>query len=154
MAERQARPNPLALQGWIGGAQHLIYLVTGVLLLAAAAFVLVGTIVDVVEGAAGLAVTNTAVFVLERILLMFIIAELLHTLQLVDVGGRILVEPFLLIGLIAVVRRVLVITAEIEGRRSHVEINDFLLQLLALGGLALALAIALYLLRVSPPRSP
>jgi uncharacterized membrane protein (DUF373 family) len=44
-------------------------------------------------------------------LLVFIIAELLYTLRVVNFGGRILVEPFLFIGLIAVVRKVLVITA-------------------------------------------
>jgi uncharacterized membrane protein (DUF373 family) len=146
--------HPLALQSWIGAVQSGVYLVCGVLLIAAAGFTLVGTVTDVIEGADSRAVTDTGVFVLERILLMFIIAELLHTLQLVDFGGQILVEPFLLIGLIAVVRRILVITAEIEGKTSHEELNDLLLQLLALGGLALVLALAFYLLRVSRSRSP
>jgi uncharacterized membrane protein (DUF373 family) len=131
--------------GWNGGAGGLSLV---------AAWNPRRTATDVIEGADSRAVTDTGVFILERILLMFIIAELLHTLQLVDFGGQILVEPFLLIGLIAVVRRILVITAEIEGKTSHEELNDLLLQLLALGGLALVLALAFYLLRVSRSRSP
>lgn len=47
-------------------------------------------------------------------LLLLIIAELLYTLQLVVARGEIATEPFLFIGIIAVVRRVVVITAEIE----------------------------------------
>ena len=51
------------------------------------------------------------------VLLLLIIAELLYTLQLVVARGEIATEPFLSIGIIAVVRRVVVITAEIESSR-------------------------------------
>jgi hypothetical protein len=81
---------------------------------------------------------------------MFIIAELLYTLRLVNFGGRILVEPFLFIGLIAVVRRVLVITAEFEGGRGQA--SDFVRQIGALAGLALAFTLAIYLFRRSDKR--
>jgi uncharacterized membrane protein (DUF373 family) len=146
-----ARP-PLTLQAGIRAAQSLLYLVIGALLLAAAGFTLVGTVTDLIEGADSRPVTDTGVFILERSLLMFIIAELLYTLRLVDFGGRILVEPFLFIGLIAVVRRILVVTAEVEHEPTHQQVTDHLLQLGALGGLALVLALSLYLLRVSASR--
>jgi uncharacterized membrane protein (DUF373 family) len=64
-------------------------------------------------------------------------------------GGRILVEPFLSIGLIAIVRRVLVITAEVE--RGNTQSSDILLEIGVLGGLALVLAISIFLLRRSAP---
>ena len=89
---------------------------------------------------------------LDRILLLFIIAELLYTLRLVNFGGRILVEPFLFIGLIAVVRRVLIITAEFEQGRA--ETIDFLIQIGALAALALVLAVAIHLLRGSARQAP
>jgi uncharacterized membrane protein (DUF373 family) len=90
--------------------------------------------------------------VLDRILLLFIIGELLYTLRLVNFGGRILVEPFLFIGLIAVVRRVLVLTAEFE--HGEQEAIDFLIQIGALASLALVLAIAIHLLRGSATEAP
>jgi uncharacterized membrane protein (DUF373 family) len=124
----------------------VLYGVIGVLLIVAAGFTLVGTATDIVEASDSRPVADTGVFLLERALLMFIIAELLYTLRLVDFGGRILVEPFLFIGLIAVVRRVLVITAETE-RAGHQQTMDFLVQLAALGGLALVLALSIFLLR-------
>jgi len=124
-----------------------MYLVAAALLLTAATFTVVGTIRDVIEGAGSREIADTGVFILDRVLLLFIIAELLYTLRLVNFGGRILVEPFLYIGLIAVVRRVLVITAEFEQGRS--DSTDFLTQIGALSGLAIAFTVAIYLFRRS-----
>ena len=59
------------------------------------------------------------------------------------------IEPFLLIGLIAVVRRVVVITAKVEQIPSGQELHNFLLELGVLAGLALAFGAAIYLLRRS-----
>jgi hypothetical protein len=139
----------LTLHSALVGTEGVIYVVIALLLIVAAVFAVIGTITDVIRGADARQVTDTGLFVLERALLMFIIAEMLYTLRLVDFGGRILVEPFLFIGLIAVVRRILVITAEVEGRVSQAERTAFLTELAALGGLALLLAIAIFLLRRS-----
>jgi uncharacterized membrane protein (DUF373 family) len=140
-------PRPRAVTTGLGGAESVLYSIIGVLLVVAAGFTLAGTVTDVVEGSEGRPVADTGVFVLERALLMFIIAELLYTLRLVDFGGRILVEPFLFIGLIAVVRRVLVVTAEVEHVTTRQQTIDFLIQLGALGALALVLAVSIFLLR-------
>jgi uncharacterized membrane protein (DUF373 family) len=112
----------------------------------------VGTVTDVIEGAGSREIADTGVFVLDRVLLMFIIAELLYTLRLVTFRGRVLVEPFLFIGLIAVVRRILVISAEADVRPGGD--TDFLIQIGVLGGLALALALSIHLLRRSAGRQP
>src|SRR3954468_8050525 len=130
-------------------AERLIYLVIGLLLVAAAALTLIGTIADVIEGSRSRPVTDVGVFLLERILLIFIIAELLYTLRLVDFGGTILVEPFLFIGLIAVVRRILLITAEAEGAGGPKDVSAFLVEIGVLGALTLALAISIHILRRS-----
>jgi uncharacterized membrane protein (DUF373 family) len=137
-----------------GAAEGGIYVVVAALLLVAAAFTAVGTVVDVIEGSDSRSITDTGVFILSRVLLMFIIAELLYTLRLVNFGARILVEPFLFIGLIAVVRRVLVITAEVEGHPGRREITNFLIQVGALAALALVLSLSIHLLRRSAGEQP
>jgi uncharacterized membrane protein (DUF373 family) len=141
----------------VGGALHraygVLHAIVAVLLVVAAGFTLVGTVVDLIEGSGSREITDAGVFVLERVLLLFIITELLYTLQLIDARGRILVEPFLFIGLIAVVRRVLVVTAEAElddGRA----VTDFAIEVGALAGLALVLALAIHLLRASAGQQP
>ena len=136
----------------IGGAEGLIYIAAGALLFAAAILTLVGSIDDLIDGAKQRSITDTGVFILDRVLLLFIIAELLYTLRLVNFGGRILVEPFLFIGLIAVVRKILVITAEIQ--RGRDAITDFLIQIGALAGLALVLSLSIYLLRRGAVQQP
>jgi uncharacterized membrane protein (DUF373 family) len=136
------------LESGISGAETAIYVVAALLLLVAAGFTLVGTLIDVIEGSGSRRIADAGLFVLDRVLLLFMIAELLYTLRVVNFGGRILVEPFLFIGLIAVVRRILVITAEIEGG-SEQQITNWLIEIGALGGLALALSLSIYLLRRS-----
>ena len=81
-------------------------------------------------------------------LLLLIVAELLFTLQLVIARGQIATEPFLFIGIIAVVRHVIVISAEIEklpqeGRA----LTNFLIELGLLALLVMAFGAAIYLIR-------
>jgi uncharacterized membrane protein (DUF373 family) len=133
----------------IGRAERAIYIVVASLLVLGAAFVLVGTVTDLVEGSDSRAIADAGVFLLDRVLLLFIIAELLYTLRVVNIGGRILVEPFLFIGLIAIVRKVLVLTAEVQ--QSGGDMSDFLVQIGALAGLALVLSVSIHLLRRRGP---
>jgi uncharacterized membrane protein (DUF373 family) len=138
-----ASRRPFDLQEAIVRAEVWIYLLIGVLLVAAAGLTIVATIADVVRDSGSRDVSDLGVFLLERTLLIFIIAELLYTLRLVDFGGRILVEPFLFIGLIAVVRRILVVGG--PGR----DVADFLIEIGALGVLTVGLAVSIHLLRRS-----
>lgn len=129
-------------------AEGLVYVLVAALLLTAVGFTAVGTAVDLVEGRDSRAIADAGVFLLERVLLLFILGEMLYTLRLIDARGRVLVEPFLFIGLIAVVRRVLVVTAEAE-LDDRTQVVDFAIEIGALAALALVLAIAIHLLRGS-----
>jgi uncharacterized membrane protein (DUF373 family) len=145
-ADLETRDSRLveSLVAWVETA---IYVVVAALLVVAAVITVVDTVDKVVEGSRSRSISDTTVFILSRVLFMFILAELLYTLRLVNFGGRILVEPFLFIGLIAVVRRILIVTAEFEGRRGRAEVTDFLIQLGALSALVLVLAVSIRLLR-------
>jgi uncharacterized membrane protein (DUF373 family) len=146
---------------WI---EESLYIIVGLLLLAAAVLVVVGTISGLITSIrTHQSAVNIGVVLLDRILLTLIVAELLHTLRFVVLRGEIVVEPFLFVGLIAVVRRILIVTAELErqtpGGRA---LTNQLLELGLLGVLALALAVAIYLVRrggpagydpAQPPRS-
>ncbi len=131
------------------GFEVLLYGAVGLLLAVAAVFVLVGTVHELAEAiSSGAGAVQTGVTVLDRILLTLIIAELVYTLRIVLQTHTIAVEPFLFIGLIAVVRRVLIVTAQFErlpaaGRT----LTNLLLELGLLGFLALALAASLALVR-------
>src|SRR5664280_1395961 len=124
----QAELEPRLIRGVrsvLSWSEEALYITVGLLLLAAAVLVLVGTIsglIDSIRTHQG--AVNIGVVLLDRILLT----------------------------LIVVVRRILIITAELErqapGGRA---LTNQLLELGLLGVLTLALAIAIYLVRRSSP---
>jgi uncharacterized membrane protein (DUF373 family) len=92
-------------------------------------------------------VLETSLTVLDRVLLAFIFVELIDTVRVtVRERGIFIAEPFLLVGLIAVVRRILLLTAEIE-RVSAEEFQNKLIELGVMTALVIVLTVALYFTR-------
>jgi uncharacterized membrane protein (DUF373 family) len=146
--EAKGGPDRGLLAGLVG-FEMLLYAAVSLLLAAAAVLVLAGTVHELAHGiSSGRGSVNIAVTVLDRILLTLIIAELVYTLRFVLRTHEIAVEPFLFIGLIAVVRRILIVTAQFErppaGGRA---LTNLLLELGLLGFLAFALSLAVFLVR-------
>ncbi len=93
-------------------AQDFVYVALGVLLaLSAAALVAHGGL-DLVRAVFGGVDVRAIVTLLDRILLALMVVELLYTVQVSFREHTLVPEPFLLVALIAAVRRILVITAE------------------------------------------
>jgi uncharacterized membrane protein (DUF373 family) len=93
-------------------------------------------------------VLETVLAVLDRVLLAFIFVELIDTIRVtVRERGLFIAEPFLLVGLIAVVRRILLLTAGLEQAASTEEFQNMLIELGVMTGLVIVLTIALYFTR-------
>ena len=107
-------------------------------------FVSVGTALLAIFEAGPL---DTALLVLDRVLLIFIFVELLDTIGIFVRENEIIAEPFLLIGLIAVVRRILLVTAEAEQTIGTAEFPNLILELGVLTALVISLSFALYFTR-------
>ena len=130
----------------LGLSERVVYYVAAVALLVTVGMLFVSA------GASVLRVTEvgplgTALEVLDRVLLIFIFAELLGTISTIVWEREVKAEPFLLIGLIAVVRRILGVTVSIEQSLGTPEFTSLLLELGVLTGLVLALTGALYFTR-------
>jgi len=113
-----------------------------------AVFIIGGEVVHEIVAGVQSGGVESALKILDRVLLIFIIAELIYTLRISLARSQLILEPFLIIGLVAVVRRILIATAQVEqwlvaGR----DISPLLYELGALAGLVLSLAIALSLAR-------
>jgi uncharacterized membrane protein (DUF373 family) len=90
-------------------------------------------------------ILQTALEILDRVLLVFILGELLYTIRIIRrEHGIIIAEPFLLVGLIAVVRRILLVTAQIEQGKGTREFERLLAELGVMAGLIVILTIALF----------
>lgn len=132
------------------GFESLLYGVVGLLLALAAAFVLYATATAIATAVSeGRDAIDIGVLVLDRVLLTLIVAELAYTLRFVIQTHEIVAEPFLFVGLIATVRRILIVTAEFEQPTPQTELMNLLWELGLLGLLALALATAIFLVRLS-----
>jgi uncharacterized membrane protein (DUF373 family) len=90
-----------------------IYIVAAALLVVAAVFVLWQAVTELVNDARAGDFFNLVEHVLDSGLLLFIIAELLHTVRVTIQERTLVVEPFLIVGLIAGVRRLLLLTAQL-----------------------------------------
>lgn len=147
--ETRERPNVGSrLSGFIELAERIVYYGAALFLLLTIVMVFLSVIAglrDIAE--AGL--LQTALEVLDKMLLIFIFAELLGTISTIVREREIAAEPFLLIGLIAVVRRILAVTVSIEQALGTPRFQDLLLELGVLTALVITLSIALYFTRRS-----
>ncbi len=134
--------------------EHLIYIAIG-LILSIAAVVALGsaayTLWDAVaywHGGSGL------LAVMDRLLFVLMLAEILHTVRVSIQSGTLDAEPFLIVGLIASIRRVLVITLEsseatpgkaVEGQQGVFQAS--MIELGVLAGLIMVMVVSIYLVR-------
>ena len=101
--------------------EHAVYVAIGVLLAATAIVALGGAASSAWDGVADWRTGNSIPITIERLLFVLMIAEILHTVRISMRSGSLTCEPFLVVGLIASIRRVLVITLETsEGNRDHI----------------------------------
>lgn len=114
MAEKDPleTPRKMVTQG-LSLVEDIVYVGLGILLAVAAFSLLAGALKN-----AGVAIWSRTfgaqvVSLLDQILLVLLIIELLYTVQVSFREHSLLAEPFLVVALIAVIRRILVVTAEI-----------------------------------------
>lgn len=129
-------------------AERFVYYAAALFLLATIAMVFYSAAASVFR-IAEVGPLGTALEVLDKVLLVFIFAELLGTISTIIREREVSAEPFLLIGLIAVVRRVLAVTVSIDGSLGTPEFDRLLIELGVLTALIISLAVALYFTRRS-----
>ncbi|MDB5312155.1 MAG: hypothetical protein JWO38_6357, partial [Gemmataceae bacterium] len=129
--------------------EDVIYLGLAVLLAGTAGVLLVGAFREAVGSLRDGPHDADIVGRLDRLLLILLVVELLYTVQVSFRERALVPAPFLLVGLIAVIRRVLVVTAALgkSGTTGGTAIEPLLWELGVLSALILAIAVALALLR-------
>lgn len=102
-------------------AEHHIYLAAGfILVIAAAGLILIG-VVEMIGFVVDGDYIRAMIQLLDRILLVLMVAEVVYTIGRITRTQMLEVAPFLIVGTIAAVRRILIITAETTG---HFKIDD------------------------------
>ena len=129
----------------LGIAENLLYCIIGVRLVGAAVAVLSSIayhlITDTADGA-----EHAVIAALSGLLLVFILVELLAAVRATVTEHKLVAEPFLVVGIIALIKEIVVVSLEAKDKTESA-FDDAMLEIGVLGALVLALAVALLLIR-------
>jgi len=121
------RPRGVAGSIWaLEHAQDIVTVAVGVVLIGLAAVLVVTGLVDFVRNASRTTIPVASIALLDQILLVLILVEIVHTVVLSLRAHRLAAQPFIIVGLVAVIRRILFVLS------SEVKVNTTELGLLIL----------------------
>ena len=137
----------------LGIAEDGVYAVVAVLLVIGAVILLFGAAAELTHIDQGTDVAALAM--LDKLLLVFVLVELLYAVRMTLVRREIVAEPFLIVGIIASIKEIILLSVEvanvIEGKETTGEVTasvaEFALIIGLLGMLVLVLAGAALILR-------
>lgn len=128
--------------------EDIAYFLVAALLLVIA-FVTLGKAVLVLAGLPSADGVQAVVLdVLDLLLLVFIVVELLFAVRTTISRRELVAEPFLLVGVIAAVKEIVVLSVKSPDVMGTKKFGDLAINLGVLGGLVLVLSMAAWLLRV------
>jgi uncharacterized membrane protein (DUF373 family) len=88
-------------------AQDFVTIVVGLVLIVLAATLIVSGVISFVTDAVHHSISLAAINLLDRVLLVLILVEIVHTVVLSLQAHRLVAQPFIIVGLVAVIRRIL-----------------------------------------------
>ncbi len=91
---------------------------------------------------------------LDTLLLVFIITEIIHTIRVVIDEKVLISEPFLVVGIVAAIRRLVVVSAEAKDLFGKPQFGDAMLEIGVLTGTVLALGLTIFMLRHTEHSEP
>jgi uncharacterized membrane protein (DUF373 family) len=127
-------------------AEDVVYVLACLILFAGAVVLLFKAAYDLANGTEG-DVTRTARSVLDTLLLVFVFVELLAAVRVTMTERALVAEPFLLVGIIASIKEIVVTSINLKEQAGTPEFDDLVTKVMALTALLLVLAISSYLMR-------
>lgn len=96
---------------WVEHAQDILSGAVAVTMVLLAAAILIGGIVDFVTSVSTLGLADAATFLVDKVLLVLILVEIVHTVVLSLRAHALVAQPFVVVGLVAVIRKILFVLA-------------------------------------------
>ena len=139
---------PARLGRWLHLGQNVVLIGVAAILLLAGLVVVFDTIRELFNAIAAQSLAEAIFLIVENALLALILAELVHTLLVSLDGGPLSPEPFLIIGIVGVLRKMLLTTVTTpKAVNGDALISPVVGELFALGVLTLILGATLALTR-------
>ena len=147
-----AKPWPLKAAHLLGRSESIVLVLIGLALVLVAVLLLYSSMYDLnqaVHGGPG-EIEHKAIDILNTVLLVMMTMEIVYTVAISLESHTLNAEPFLLIGVIAGIRRMLVITAtSTDSEANPGRFHNTLVELGLLAATVVALAVAIWILRYS-----
>src|SRR5271165_5302016 len=136
---------------YLGRAESLVLVLIGVVLVVLAVLMLEQSVVQLFHAATEGKVHEEAIEILDSVLLVMMTMEIVYTVAISLESHTLVAEPFLIIGAIAAIRRMLVITAtSTKDEHSAPEVfRNTLIELGLLAFIVIVMSISVYILRKS-----
>jgi phosphate starvation-inducible membrane PsiE len=146
---------------YLGQAESAVLILIGAVLVILAVMMLGGSVMQLFRAAQEGKIHVAAIEILDGVLLVMMTMEIVYTVAISLEAHALVAEPFLIIGAIAAIRRMLVITAT-STRDEHVNPDVFrntLIELALLAVIVVVMAIAISIMRksqryITPPPEP
>jgi len=146
------KPWTLKAAKLLGRSESVVLVLIGVALVLVAVLLLYSSMYDLyraVHGGPG-QIEDQAIDILNTVLLVMMTMEIVYTVAISLESHTLNAEPFLLIGVIAGIRRMLVITAtSTQAEGNAAQFHNTLVELGLLAATVVALAVAIWILRYS-----
>jgi uncharacterized membrane protein (DUF373 family) len=108
--EEEPRARAVAMSVWLlEHAQDLVSVIVGMVLIVLAGAELVSGVVSFFDDMRKISIEPAGINLLDRVLLVLILVEIVHTVVLSLRAHHLVAQPFIIVGLVAVIRRILVV---------------------------------------------
>ena len=136
---------------YLSRAESIVLALIAVVLVVLAVMILGSSVITLINSFIAGAIRDQAIDILDSVLLVMMMMEIVFTVTVSLQGHTLVAEPFLVIGAIAAIRRMLVITAEstkFEATNPDA-FRSLLTELGLLGLIVVAMSVSVYVLRRS-----
>jgi hypothetical protein len=146
-----APPPPRGVAHYLALAERIVLILIAIVLSVLAILLLASGVQALIQSVLSGTIRDQAIEILDTVLLVMMTMEIVYTVTLSLESHTLVAEPFLVIGAIAAIRRMLVITAESTNLElTHPDVfRNTLIELALLGFIVLAMAGSIYILRRS-----
>jgi phosphate starvation-inducible membrane PsiE len=144
------RPWPAVAASYLNSAESGVLVLIGIVLVVLAVLLLGSGVMSLINSTREGTISHEAIEILNSVLLVMMTMEIVYTVAISLQSHTLVAEPFLIIGTIAAIRRMLVITATSTDNENNPAIfGNTLIELGLLAGMVIALAVAIWILRHS-----
>jgi phosphate starvation-inducible membrane PsiE len=144
------RPWPIGAAKYLNHAESAVLILIGIVLVVLAVLLLWSGTMSMIDAVRADTIGHSAIEILNSVLLVMMTMEIVYTVAVSLESHTLVAEPFLIIGTIAAIRRMLVITAtSTEAEHTPSIFHNMLIELGLLAATVIALSLAIWVLRHS-----